>query len=108
MVNGNNGNDKYSSSNEMSLASLLGRVHRHGASSSISDPLRSVPISQQRRNGSDNLQDILEQALELSSDDTPSLDSSDALAPSRSRRNHQNRNGDSADSHSGHDARAIQ
>jgi hypothetical protein len=98
-------NDKYNSFNssnssmEMSLSSLVGRVHRHGVSSSSPAPQHSPTISlgwsQQHRNQIDYLQDILGQALDIISD-TPSLDSSDTLAPPRSHRNHQNRSGNSA------------
>jgi hypothetical protein len=104
-MNGNN--DKYNNVNDMSLSSLLGRALRNGESS---DPLRSQPnyldSSQQRCKRVDDLQDVLEQALQLYSD-SPGLDDSDTLAPPlRSRRNNQNRSGSSADSYS--DSRATQ
>jgi hypothetical protein len=107
MMNGNNDNDKYNSSSnssmEMSLASLIGQVHRHSESSSTSPSLlQSLPPatylshSRQRRDRIDSLQDILEQALaQLSSDNN------DALALPRSRRNHQNRSRHSAQPDSG-------
>jgi hypothetical protein len=99
-MNGNNDNDndKYNNFNEMSLTSLLVRAQRNGKSSV---PLQSLPISIGREMV--NLQDAIDQALQLTSDSL-SLDSSDTPAPRRSRRNHQNRSGNSPDSHSGSDA----
>jgi hypothetical protein len=107
MMNGNNGDDKYNNCNsigEMSLYSLLHRGAGHGESSS-----RSLPISlaQQRRNRVVDVQDLLEQALEMSSD-IPSDDSSNAVAPPRSRSNHQGRSGNSADDDDNGHTRAKQ
>jgi hypothetical protein len=94
-MNGNNDNDKYNNFNEISLTSLFVRALRNGKSSL---PLRSLPISIDREVV--NLQDAIDQALQLTSDSL-TLGSSDTPAPRRSRRKHQNRSGNSPDSHSG-------
>jgi hypothetical protein len=114
MMNSNNdNNDKYNNfsnfnnSMEMSLSSLIGRVHHHHArfSSSPAPQESSLTSSldwpQQRRNRIDSLQDILVQALDVFSE-TPSHDSSNDLAPPRSQRNNQSRSGNSVQSDPDH------